>query len=419
MASTGAIWGVVGGCAALLVGGALWLPLVSGPLLRGLGAALSPLAGNAPVAAAALARRRRRTALTLAGLVLSVATATALSALSSGAVNAGDRWVTGMFVGDIVVHSPATQPPAIAQVIAGTPGVREVTPVRFLTAIAGDNPIGVAVVDPIAYEASSALDVVDGNRQSSISALETSPSVLVPQELAGEFGWKRGSAITLSAAGSQLAVTVAGVVDHSLPSGDGRESLLIGDGIATRLYGASTVAGFDDLEVVSSGSSALANVGRVAATYGMNAVPVTTIRDDARQALGDTLALLGVLSWLAVAIAMLAVVNTLLVNARQGTRDLALLRAAGLSRRRALRLVLIEAGLLATTGTVLGIAAGAGLAIPLLRAGSSPGFSPQFVLPVQTAVAAAAAVVVGSLLAAALPARRAAGAAIVAAIRHD
>jgi putative ABC transport system permease protein len=148
-------------------------------------------------------------------------------------------------------------------------------------------------------------------------------------------------------------------------------------------------------------------------------VPVATIRDDARQALGDTLSLLEVLSWVAVAIAMLAVVNTLLVNARQGTRDLALLRAAGLSRRRALRLVLTEAGLLATTGTVLGIAAGCALALPLLRAGSSPGFDPQFAVPVGTAIAALGAVVLGSILAAALPARRAAQAAIVSAIRYD
>src|SRR4029077_12853711 len=98
------------------------------------------------------------------------------------------------------------------------------------------------------------------------------------------------------------------------------------------------------------------------------------------------------------AIAMLAVVNTLLVNARQGTRDLALLRAAGLSRRRARRLVLTEAGVLAPTGTALGVAAGCGRALPLLRAGSSPGFDPQFVLPLGTAASALGAVVVGSLL---------------------
>ena len=419
-ASASAIAAVVVGCMALLIGAALCLPLISAPLLRAVGAALSPLAQTAPVAAAALARRRRRTALTLAGLVVSVATATALSALSSGAVTAGDRWVTQMFVGDIVVHSPATQSASIAQLVAATPGVREVTPVRFLSADAGDNPLGVAAIDPIAHQASGALDVVDGDRQAALTALSVGPSVLVPEQLSSEFGWHRGSRITLTAGAGRLEVSVAGVVAHSLPAGDGREALLLGDGIARRLYGDAAVSGFDDLEVVSSGgASALAAVSRVAALYGMNAVPVATLRDEARQSLGNTLSLLSVLSWMAVAIAMLAVVNTLLVNARQGTRDLALLRAAGLSRRRALRLVLTEAGLLATTGTFLGVAAGCGLALPLLRAGSSPGFEPQFVLPLGTAAAALAAVVVGSLLAAALPARRASRAAIVSAIRHD
>ncbi len=417
-ASSTNVTAVVAGCAALLVGAALCLPLVAGPLLRGVGAALSPFARTAPVAAAALARRRRRTALTLAGLVVSVATATALSALSSGALTAGDRWVTQMFVGDVVVHSPATQPGSIAQLVAATPGVREVTPVRFLPAVAQGSSLGLAAIDPIAYQASSALDVVEGGRGAALTALDVSPSVLVPEDLATANGWHRGSTIAVSAGGNQLQVTVAGVVAHSLPAGDGREALLIGDGMARRLYG-DAAGGFDVLQVVTSDSAALPAISRVAALYGMNAVPVTTIRDDARQALGHTMALLGVLSWVAVGIAMLAVVNTLLVNARQGTRELALLRAAGLSRRRAVRLVLTEAGLLATTGAVLGVAAGCGLALPLLRAGSSPGFRPQFVLPVGSALAALVAVVLGSLLAAALPARHASRAAIVAAIRHD
>ena len=77
------------------------------------------------------------------------------------------------------------------------------------------------------------------------------------------------------------------MVAHSLPAGDGREALLLGDGMARRLYGDTAVSGFDDLEVVSTGgASAIAAVSRIAAQYGMNAVPVATIRDNARQAQG-------------------------------------------------------------------------------------------------------------------------------------
>jgi putative ABC transport system permease protein len=412
-----AVSAVAAGVAGVLLGLVLCLPLLAGPLLRGVAAVVSPLAPTAPVAAAALARRRRRTALTLAGLVVSVATATALSALGSGALAAGDRWVTGMFAGDIVVHSPAPQPGTVAQAIAAAPGVRGVTPVRFLSAVAGGSPLGVAAVDPAAYRTSGALDVVDGDRRAAFAGLAAGPAVLVPQDLAAELGWHRGTPLSLTAGDRQLPVRVAGIVAHSLPGGDGREAVLMAGGTARRLYG-SSAGGFDDLEVTSSGGSALPDVARLAADYGMSAVSVDSIRDDARQSLGRTLGLLGVLGWLAVGIAMLAVINTLLVNARQGSRDLALLRAAGLSRRRAVRLQLTEAGLLAGTGSVLGLVAGCGLALPMLRAGSSPGFAPQFALPVEAALAALAAVVVGSLLTAALPARRASRAAIVAAIRE-
>ena len=58
------------------------------------------------------------------------------------------------------------------------------------------------------------------------------------------------------------------------------------------------------------------------------------IESDAREALQHSIGLLLAVAIISVVIAMLAVVNTLLVNARQGTRELALLRAVGLAAAR-------------------------------------------------------------------------------------
>jgi putative ABC transport system permease protein len=113
------------------------------------------------------------------------------------------------------------------------------------------------------------------------------------------------------------------------------------------------------------------------------------------------------------------VVNTLLVNVRQGTRELALLRAVGLSRRQAIRLVLAEAGLLAAVGSLVGVGAGCLAAIPLLRASAAPGFQPGFAFPYAAVAGTVLAMVVGAILAAFLPARRSARASIVAAIRDQ
>ena len=116
---------------------------------------------------------------------------------------------------------------------------------------------------------------------------------------------------------------------------------------------------------------------------------------------------------------MLAVVNTLVVNARQRTRELALLRAVGLSRGQALRLVLSEAGLLALSAAIIGVAAGCIVALPMLRASSSPQFTPLFTFPAVTAVGLAVAVVVAAVLAALAPGRRAAATSVMSALRQD
>ena len=84
---------------------------------------------------------------------------------------------------------------------------------------------------------------------------------------------------------------------------------------------------------------------------------------------------------------MIAVVNTLLVNIRQGSRELSMLRAVGLDRGGARRLVLTEAVVLAASGAVLGVATGCAVVVGMLRAVSTPGFTPSFAFPLTAAIA--------------------------------
>jgi putative ABC transport system permease protein len=142
------------------------------------------------------------------------------------------------------------------------------------------------------------------------------------------------------------------------------------------------------------------------------------VQDAAQSAVDHSVALLGVFAWLAVVVAMLAVVNTLVVNVRQGAREVGLLRAVGLSRRSALRMVLAEAALLALVGTLIGVGVGCLLALPLLHASAGPGFAPGFVFPLGAVLGSVAAVVLGAVLAVVVPARTVAGQSIVAHIRH-
>ncbi len=415
--ATGVVGPVSVGTVALLLGAVLCLPFVVSPLLRRLGATPRFAAGSAGLAAANLARHRNRTSLTVAGLGVGVAVAVAVSTLTAGALAAGQRWVDHLFTGDVLVRSATTQPDEVGQAFADASSVRNAVPLRLLAGNVGGETVGIAVVVPAAYAAGGTLDV-DGNRAAVFTALATPdrPAMVVPRQLADLLGWRSGVTLQVGTDKGLVDFSVAAVAEHTFPGGDGREAVVISRATAQRTLG-SVAGGFDDLDVTSGGVP-LPSLQNAAASFGMQAVSVSTVADAAQAAVDHSVALLSVFAWLAVVVAMLAVVNTLVVNVRQGARELGLLRAVGLSQRRVQSLVLAQAALMALAGAVFGVAAGCVLALPLLRASSAPGFDPVFTFPLWAVVGTLAAVVVGAVVAVLLPARSAAGQSIVGAIRH-
>jgi putative ABC transport system permease protein len=403
------------GAVALLLAVVLSLPLLVPALARLLGRMLGVLWPETEVAAAGLRRRRNRTALTLSGLVTAIAAAMAGGILVAGCLAAGDAWVSSLFVGSTLIRSPVTQPGGVATQI-GQEAAVQLTSLRFFPAVVDGDVIGMAAIDSTTYGRDGGLDVVGGSRSKAFSSLAAGPGLLAPVSLATANDWRVGTVLPVATQSGTTTFTIAGIVEHSFPAGDGRESLLIDFRQAARFFGADA-AGFDDLEVLTPGREAA--VAAVASRYGLSATPVSTIEAATQEALGNTIGILPAIAWVAVAIAVLAVINTLVVNARQGRRELGLLRAVGLSRGQAQRLVLAQAGLLGAVAAGLGVGVGCLLAVPMLVASGSPGFSPAFVLPGTTLIALVGGVIVAVTLAGVLPARQAAAADIVSAVRHE
>lgn len=404
------------GVALFLAGVLLALPWLVPRMARGIAVVLSPLVPTARTAASGLQRSPNRTALTASGVAVSVAAAVAASALVAGALSESDAWVSHIFVGDTVITSPVTQRDAIATAITRSGAVQLTSELRIFPESVGGTTVAIAAIDPAAYQRRDGLDVVTPSRSAAFTALQSGAQVLAPEALASASGWQVGTQLPVQTQSGVVYFTVAGIVAHSFPGGDGGESLIMGSQVA-RTYFGNTAAGFDDLIVVSKGSPA--SVRRVAADYGTQAVAVDTIQQSARDALQHSIGVLIALAIVAVVIAMLALVNTLVVNARQRTRELALLRAVGLSRGQALRLALAEAGILALTAALIGVASGCLIALPMLHASSSPGFVPLFTFPVAMAITLIVAIAVAAVLAALAPARRAATMSVMAALRHD
>jgi len=132
------------------------------------------------------------------------------------------------------------------------------------------------------------------------------------------------------------------------------------------------------------------------------------------QLLGLVYALLA----LAVIIALIGIVNTLMLSVFERTHEIGLLRAVGMKRRQIRAMIRSESVILAVFGAVIGIIVGTGLGIALVSALHSQGIT-DTVVPVSNLVIFLILAALLGLLAASWPARRAAKLDVLAAIAAD
>lgn len=123
---------------------------------------------------------------------------------------------------------------------------------------------------------------------------------------------------------------------------------------------------------------------------------------------------------IAVLVGIFLIVNTFSMLVAQRTREIGLMRAIGSSRRQINRSVLIEALLLGVIGSVLGVLAGVGLAIGLMKIMGSQGLNistDQLTVKPATPIIGLTIGIVVTLISAYIPARRAGKISPMAALR--
>jgi len=114
-----------------------------------------------------------------------------------------------------------------------------------------------------------------------------------------------------------------------------------------------------------------------------------------------------VLLALAVVIALIGIVNTLLLSVFERTREIGLLRAVGMRRGQVKAMIRSEAVIVALVGAVIGVVVGTGLGLALASALRNSGVT-NVAVPVPSLVAFVVLSAILGLIAATWPARRAA-----------
>jgi putative ABC transport system permease protein len=132
-------------------------------------------------------------------------------------------------------------------------------------------------------------------------------------------------------------------------------------------------------------------------------------------AVSRLLGLVYVLLALAVLIALIGIVNTLMLSVFERTREIGLLRAVGMTRRQVRMMIRAESVILAIFGAVIGIVIGTAMGLALVRALRHQGIT-QTVVPADRLIVFVVLAVLLGLVAASWPARRAARLDVLAAI---
>lgn len=373
-------------------------------------------------------RDRRRTAATAGALMIGLALVTMIGTLGASASRSVDATISDVIRADFIISSGTFGPfsKEVGDAVAAVDGVGTVSRISVAPVGLGEQspppeagpggpggPGGpfATIVEPRTLPDVLAFEVIDG----SLDVLEAG-GVAVDVETSEAQGLDVGSTVTLRWPTGPVDYPVGAVF---VPAGPLTGFLVAVDevrdvGVADQdntLYVAASeqvdpTALRDDIE---QALEPYPNVALVDQTE-----LVAQIRGQVNQLLTLVYALLG----LAVVIAVLGIVNTLLLSVLERTREIGLLRAVGTGRHQIRQVVRIEAVLIAMFGAILGVGLGLafGVAIQVTLAGE--GIS-ELAVPWTLILAVLVVSGIVGVVSAIVPARRAANLDVLAAIATE
>jgi putative ABC transport system permease protein len=384
---------------------------VVGRPARSLGGAAGRLAADNSV------RNPGRTASTAAALMIGLALVTFVAVLGSGMRSAVADTLNEQLRGDYVVSvNSDADVPGLARTagakVAGTSGVAVASSVRNDNARIFGQDTPVSGVDPATIAQVYAFDWKQGSDR---VLARLADGAVVDDSYAKKHDLKVGSPLRLQTSdGTKATFTVRGVYKM------GMEQLVGGVVIAQAAFDDAFPQPRDVYTFVKAepGADVGASLKRTLATY-----PDAQLDTDAafikadQKDLDTTLMMFYVLLALSVIVSLFGMVNTMILSVFERTRELGMLRAIGMTRRQARRMIRQESVITALIGAALGLPLGVFLAAIVTQGLSDYGIGfhlPIGPLVVFTIVAAAAGV-----LASIPPARRASRLDVLHALEYE
>lgn len=356
-----------------------------------------------------------RSGVAISGLLISVGMCVSVSVMVSSFRETVVIWMNQVLQADVYVIARDNAqgvklPRNLEGEILSLPGVERIDSLQSREFVFNDFPAKISGIDYNTDRWGETLKEVQS--VDSLSRAMEKEDVLVSEAFARKHELTVGNSISIPTPSGSQVVGIAGIyTDYSSPQG----YVLLSRGHFERLYGKSDFESMSIHLADSVDASTLRQQIQEVISNNSELPPINVnlsgqLRAFALEQFDKTFAITFALQIIAVVVAILGIITTLLAQIIDRKNDLITLRTIGASARRVAGLVLTESGIIAATGILLGLGAGIILSyilttvVMLQSFGWTISFRINGVVLVQIAVLIFVAVLFGSII----PARKAA-----------
>jgi putative ABC transport system permease protein len=400
------------GAVAIFVGTAILLPALARPLSSVIGRPLARLLGEpGKLGRENSMRSPRRTAQTASALMVGLALVAAMSvfgaSLSRSATSSADQAISADLI--VTPTGAGELSNSAAALASAVPGVTATSSVYQ-----GQFEFQHALSQLTAVSTSNLADTVILRMTSGSSAALAQGELLIDSTTAQNKHLAVGDTVPARfALTGPATLRIGGIYQANALIG----SYLVSSAFFHSHYTAQPPGA---LLLRTNGSSAVDNAVTKALAPFPNLKVQTRAQFEQSQvsAVNQILGLVYALLALAVLIALIGIVNTLMLSVFERTREIGLLRAVGMRRRQVRTMIRSEAVILAIFGAIIGIIIGTGMGVALVASLKNQGIT-DTVVPISSLVIFLVIAAVLGLIAASWPARRAAKLDILAAIAAE
>ena len=296
--------------------------------------------------------------------------------------------------------------------LARVPGVTAVSHVRTDKALIAGEQIDVTGIDPATIASFYTFNWVEGSDDT--LAQLGSDGALVTESYARNNGLATGAQLQLETpSGEQRAVIIRGIYDPPQVA-----QLLHGVSIAQTTFDdafPSPKNAFTFLDADPGSAAALEGAAKASGDATLHTG--AAYAKDATKAVATFLSMLYVLLGFSVIVSLFGMVNTLVLSVFERTRELGMLRAIGMTRRQARRMIRHESIITALIGAALGL--GLGVLLSVLVTKQLSQYDVGMSLPVPTLAGFTLVAILAGVAAAILPARRASRLNVLDALHYE